>query len=549
MPPIESRERPPSDVDVAQETEKRIKGLETLVSMMKKSAPIQPQADIPELNSAKWDLKNVIVLKDYYFVLSNDGRDMQVLLIDQNGEMSVDTTVPKYIKDAATFKIHAMRGTSPVPSPPRAPAPSPSRAPAAAPRAKREAPAPAPARAQEERREVAPTAGSIEEMFEEFKNLSLSVNGDSVRVTLDSRLNSVTGMASYLRKNSVPIARYESYLRSMNDQKKLLETALSNMNRKYAVEWKGDHFEAKTPGYRIRTTATDVFMIDGRTNIEKSLLSNRTVSRTPKATGTEYKYGDGTREYHRTDGIQYREKSDGTRQFFDGSNMQPVMEKTGTGVNVFGPDGDKVDAIRRPTESDVKRYADDIAKKLKTPEAIAAFVSQFYLSHEYKTSPDNAQWLREIQKNGANPVAYKGESGGNQEVQRWDDTLIKGSGDCEDYALLAQELLERAGVKAFCMKVSTVHYEAVYFEPAGVNESGQKQFHVCNLGLSGFKRSTQTFTSLPEAAKSLAIGSVASDGVHILEMPTKRVDSETEEGVIPLSGAEAEKYYKYFVRK
>ncbi len=555
MPPIrESAERPQNNVDVSREAEQRIKGLETLIGMMKKSAPIQAQDDIPELNSAKWDLKSVIVVKDYYFVLSNDGRDMQVLLIDAQGEMSVDETVPPPIKKAATLKIHAMRGTTPEPTMPSRPpvrsVPSPSRAPAPAPSARRETPAPAPTRVSEARTDVVPTGdASIDAVFDAFKGLSLSVKGENIPVTLDIRFSTAAGIASYLRKNNVPIARYESYLLTMNDQKNLLEKVLSRKSGRYAVEWRGDHFEAKAERYPIiTTTATDVFETDATTNVEKSLITDRTLSRIARSTGMEYSYSDGTREYHRTDGLQYREKADGTRQFFDGSNKQPVMEKTGTGVNVFGPDGDKVNATRRPTESNVKSYADNLAKKLKTPEAIAAFVSQFYLSHEYKTSPDNARWLREAHS-GVNPVKYEGETGNRQDVQRWDDTLIKGSGDCEDYALLAQELLERAGVKSFCMKVSIAHYEAVYFEPAGVDERGQKQFHVCNLGLSGFKRSVQTFSSLPEAARSLAIGSVASDGVHVLEMPKNRVDSDSEEGVIPLSGSQAEGYYKYFVRK
>ncbi len=553
MPPIESRERPPSDIDVSRETRKRVDRIESLIAGMERSDPIEPQNDVPELNAGKWDLNHIIKLGNDHFILSRDGREMEMLHIDDEGRMSTSTNVQPAIVSVAVEKIHAMRGTdatSPSLDAPRSRT-APSRTPAAAPRAKREAPARAPARAQEERREVAPTAGSIEEMFNEFKNLSLSVNGENIRVALDVRFSTPMGIASYLRKNGVPIARYESYLRSMNDQKNLLEKALSGKSRKYAVEWRGDHFEAKAERYPvITTTATDVFETDAMTNVETSLVTGHTLSRIARSTGTEYKYSDGTREFHRTDGIQYRETSKGARQFFDGSNKQPVMEKTSTGVNVFGPDGDKVNATRRPTTvPEAKRYADDLVKKLKTPEAIAAFVSQFYLSHEYKTSPDNAQWLREIQKNDANPVAYKGEAPNVQEVQRWDDTLIKGSGDCEDYALLAQELLERAGIKAFCMKVSIAHYEAVYFEPAGVDERGQKQFHVCNLGLSGFKRSTQTFTSLPEAAKSLAIGSVASDGVHVLEMPTKRVDSDTEEGIIPLSGSVAENYYKYFMRK
>ncbi len=521
---------------------------------------LQPDKDTPELDARTWDLKNVVNIGDFYFISGKNQTPpqrgapstypMQIVRIDGEGHLSEATDVPPAIVGAAAKKIMQMRGLAPA-----APAAPPAEAP---PRPEQPRP---PAAAPERVRQN--DGSDIQSVFDALQFGPVTVGDASAEVRLSENLSTPVKLASFLRKNGIPVARYPTYTRTMQEQHASLSKVLAKSSGNWNVRFNGLNFEATAGEYVIKTTATDVLIKGGKYRSETSLISGTTVGIMSKSSGSEYNYGDGTKEYHRTDSLQYRRKPDGTIQFFDGSNKQPTMEKKGDNITVFGPDGSGVDVLRRPKEADADRYINELAAKLKTPEAIGAYLSQFYLTHEYKGGSEHQSSLRVLQSPGKAPVNYQADPQGVQDVQRWDETLVKGKGDCEDYALLGQELLERAGIHAFAMMVDANHYQTAFFEPAGVDVNGRQQYHVCNVGLSGFQRSKATFTDLGEAAKSLWSGGgsavdtvlnakekkdsgVEGGGIVVQGMPKSKNDRDGEVGVVSYKD---QNYYKYYIRR
>ncbi len=563
MPLPESTERPKQAVDLPRETARSVAETERLLSSMEE-CELQPQKNKSELDGRKWDLKNVVGIGDFYFISGlnqNPAQSgapatypMQVLRI-KDGRISQAEDVPPAIVGAAAKKIMQMRGLAPAQSA-AAPITPPTEAP---PHREQPMPAAAPERARQNE------GSDIQSVFDALQFGPVTVGDSSAEVRLSENLSTPVKLASYLRKNGIPVARYATYTQTMREQHASLSKVLAKSSGNWTVRFIGSSFEATAGKYEIKTTATDVLIKGGEYRSETSLISGTTVGITPKAVGVEYNYGDETKEYHRTDSLQYRKKPDGTIQFFDGSNTQPTMEKKGDNITVFGPDGSGVDVLRRPKEADADRYINELAAKLKTPEAIGAYLSQFYLTHEYTGSPEQLRSY-EVLKKGNGPVNYQADPQGEQDVQRWDETLVKGKGDCEDYALLGQELLERAGIRSFAMLVDPNHYQAVFFENAGVDENGRQQYHACSVGLSGFQRSKETFTDLGEAAKSQWNGGsgvasgvdtilntnekeankVQDGGIVVQKMPNSRSDRSGTLGVVPYK---KQSYYAYYIRR
>lgn len=121
-------------------------------------------------------------------------------------------------------------------------------------------------------------------------------------------------------------------------------------------------------------------------------------------------------------------------------------------------------------------YADHIVKSLRTPEAIANYISA-YISF-------NGSGIDGV-------VDYISEHG-TQDVQHPLATLERGSGDCEDFALLFEYMLEKAGVDALAMRKTSNHFMCVYFEERYVEMNGetQRRFDAVVLDTSGLRKTT-----------------------------------------------------------
>ena len=157
-----------------------------------------------------------------------------------------------------------------------------------------------------------------------------------------------------------------------------------------------------------------------------------------------------------------------------------------------GPVGNYQDFLARaevPSGTDPREaYANFIVKNLKTPESIANFLSA-HISF-------NGSGV------GGAAVEYHGEVG--QDVQHPLVTLERGRGDCEDFALLFDYMLEKIGVPALAMRKTSNHFICVYFEERYVEEGGsmQKRYDAVVMDTSGFRRSTAKCSGGYESPKA-----------------------------------------------
>ena len=392
------------------------------------------------------------------------------------------------------------------------------------------APESAPGQTQSKDRVTEPRSGSsAETLFRDVQSLSISIAGEKVLVSIDGEPASPQQFESFLRKRGITPARYAVCVNALRQHLDVAENALRSVtSRPWKVVFRGNHFELQSGDARYFTTMTSVLRFKDAKSA--TTLDGQSVSVQERPTSVEYRFGS-TRELHRMDGtLQYREEGD-RKQYFDGSST-PLMERTNGRSYIVGADGQRIDVARPVTKNSVDGYISDIASKLRSPEAIGAFVSQFWLSKDFKgATPENAEWLSQIQRSGANPVNFTLEKSAKQDVQHWRRTLLLRSGDCEDFALLAKEFLRRVGIESFAMRVKQEHFEAVYFEKAGI-ENGRQTYAVCTVGLLGFHRSKETFSDLGSAVKSLWVGGERNDLKDILPSPDDVKDPATKQMVI-----------------
>lgn len=389
-----------------------------------------------------------------------------------------------------------------------------------------------------ERTQESVVTTQVDSLFRDVQSLSIMIAGERVSVSMDSSLSSPQLLASFLRKRGVTPARYEVCARALRQHLAVAENGLQNTKSgPWKVVFVGNHFELQSRDARLFTTMTSVLRMKGPGSA--STLEGEAVTVQERPTTTEYRFRS-KRELHRSDGtLQFRQEGD-QKQYFDGSNT-PLMERTNDRSYIVGVDGKRIDVARRVTKQSVDAYAKEIVDRLRSPEAIGAFVSQFWLSKEFKgATPENAQWLSQIQREGANPVNFVLEKSDIQDVQHWRRTLVRGSGDCEDFALLAKELLKKTGIESFAMRVKQDHFETVYFEKAGI-ENGRQMYTVCTVGLLGFHRSVQTYPDLGSATKSLWAGNERKDLKDILPSISDVKDPTTKQiisDVLKHGGAE-----------
>lgn len=419
--------------------------------------------DVDGYDSSTWNTGRVLKFKSYLFISSRDGRQIagfQIIRSDAQGDVLGRLDMSKFPEITAVLREKF----------------APSSAPAVA-RAEQVR------RTEQERRPEARLDGSVESVLRVLQQISVESGGNKLMVSWPS-----TGeLARYLRTNNVPVSRYAQYIANMRDHASLLSNALRNSSFRGTVSFDGKRFTASDGSRTLITTATRVLKQE---NGRLMTLSGERVSVSEKASAVEYIVGDRT-EIHRRDGGLAVVRQGSTTEFYDGRNDRPLMSRGPSGVRVNGPYGSV--GVRPSGNPD--SYAREIAMTLRTPEAIGAFISQFYYTQDYKQGQLNVEWMQQIQRSG-NPVQYVHDA--VDHAQDWSTTLEKGTGDCEDFALLAQELLRQAGISSFAMLVGEKHYESVYLEKAA--DGG---YHACAVGLKGFFRSPRSYPTAGAAVASL----------------------------------------------
>jgi hypothetical protein len=152
-----------------------------------------------------------------------------------------------------------------------------------------------------------------------------------------------------------------------------------------------------------------------------------------------------------------------------------------------------------PSETErARRFADYVAKTLKTPQVIAAFVTSNF-DFVYQGGLYGGLVHGQMEMSG-------------EDAQHPLRTIYRGAGDCEDYAILIQYLCRRAkeldptgkaGCDAFVGKTYEIHNSAYYIEEYSL-PTGEKRYALCQMHTVGFERHTtdkdgKNFTT-PQAA-------------------------------------------------
>lgn len=432
-------------------------------NILKDSQPL----DIEGYASPQWDTENVLIFEKYVFIASVDGRiaGFESIGIDEYGEQFSALSMRQF--PVISSVLREKFGFQPVEPMQRSEQAR---------------------KAEVARQPEARLDGSSENLLSALQQqISIESSGEPLTILWPTAAT----LSHYLRTNGVPKTRYEQYVKNIKDHAELLRASLRVSKFRGNVTFDGQHFIATDGKTLLMTTATRVLKKRSPSNTFTLLDGKEPVSIRENATTTEYRVS-GRRELHRRDGGLQLLEQGSTLSYYDGSNRTPLIEKRGDDI-VIGPNA----AVGISPKGDSLAYAREIVRRLRTPEAIGAYVSQFYHGQDFSgPTPEHRAWLQSIQKGGDKPAQYVADIG--NQTQTWQKTLERGAGDCEDFALLAQGLLELAGINSFTMMVSPVHYETVYFEPAAGGN-----FYVCTVGLRGFHRSRQTFSSHGQAVASL----------------------------------------------
>lgn len=528
--------------------EKRIAPEVRVLMNQIQECPYEPE--LPNVKPTEWNLAKIKILGDVHFIPGRDGKSLLI------GTLKVVNGVHQWQRVGAeslspSLIMAAKLSLGLEPSSPALPEPT------KVTTHPTETKTQTPATPERSRETIVPgTENTPERLLEAFRGIRITVDGRDVPVNLDAKIASPTALQSLLKKNSISTARYPTYAQNMRDHARVLSAALAGKNPR-SVTFDGLRFSVVDGSRTIVSTATRAYGLDARGNV--STLSGTRVNFQDKPSGFEVTV-NGRREIHRADGGLAVAEQGGVRQFFDGSNQVPILEQQNGETFIVGASGSRVGmrprgSIRSLAEAG--EWGATIAQKLRTPEAIGAFVSQFFYGQDYQKSSEQTEWRNNQIQRPASAIQYQKEN--SQDVQHWQRTLFQRSGDCEDFALLAQGLLAQAGIKSFTSLVTPSHYETVYFESAGTDQSGRETYFVCTVGLRGFQRSTQAFSNLGEAVQSLwePLRSGASsasrfvlksgpDGAVIHDQPKNPSDKKADVYTADYSD---DVYFRQFIRR
>lgn len=446
--------------------------------------PANQSLELAGYPSSQWDTANVLKFESYIFIASRDKTRIAGFMLGRNaqGDTVTPFDVKAYPEIFTVLKDKFGIGVTPPVE-----------------RAEQAR------RTEQERRPEARLDGSVESVLAVLQSISVESGGQRLNVTWPS----ATALSRYLRTNGVPVARYPQYIANIRDHATLLTNALRSSSFRGRIAFDGQHLIASDGTKTLMTTATRVLVKSSTGRF--TTLTGQSVSVTERAASTEYGIG-GRTEIHRRDGGLQMTQEGSLIRYFDGSNVRPLIEKDGDDIRVNGP----YDSVGLYPGGDAEAYGREIAQKLRTPEAIGAFVSQFYRGQDYRNAGQLAAWRQEIQRPTGNPVQYVGDP--VDHAQDWKSTLRRGAGDCEDFALLAKGLLRQIGINSITMMVDPEHYETAFFEhaPGG-------GYYVCTVGLNGFIRSTQAYPTTGQAVATLWKGS-GSGAQFALTKPEVRAD-------------------------
>ncbi len=461
MPPPEIPRKPEQNMQLpAVRAERGVTQIESKIPYYQKNiVPDGKPFDVEGYDASLWRINDVLRYENNIFVASKDGKTIhgfKIVGTDEQGEIYRQLNMSQYpeITSVLRQKFHI----TPIPPIVRAEQ----------------------ARQREEVRQPETRIdGSVESVLSVLQQISVEARGEKLAVTWPS----ASVLSRYLRTNNVPTTRYSQYVKNIRDHAALLSTALRSSSFGGRITFDGQNLYATDGRTTLMTTATRVLKKSPGGTF--TTLDGNNVGMRENATTTQYTI-QGRTEVHRRDGGLQLVQEGSTIRYYDGSNVKPLITKNGNDVSVSGPYG----SVGVRPRGDTEAYGREIASTLRTPEAIGAFISQFYHGQDFNgnTAEHNA-YLSSIQSTSEKPVRYVPDVG--NQTQDWKKTLERGAGDCEDFALLAEGLLRQAGIRAFAMMVSPRHYETVYFEKAS-----DGQYYVCTVGLRGFTRSTKTFPSL-----------------------------------------------------
>ncbi|MBI3619460.1 hypothetical protein HY213_05515 [Candidatus Peregrinibacteria bacterium] len=200
----------------------------------------------------------------------------------------------------------------------------------------------------------------------------------------------------------------------------------------------------------------------------------------------------------------------------DGS-AETVTHDLPQGIYVFSPEGKPIGRYKVHREKaqaegrtlTPQQYLDEVASALKTPEQIGKFVSSLFSleeeGHKQREQEDGKtpNAAKTIVWTADPPVldAYGRPTGEElQDVQHPFRTAERGKGDCEDFALFAQYLLEKIGVKSAVVRYSHNHYKCVYLEKHA--SEGKTTYNYCAIDTGGHYPSPEYFETAGEAIQA-----------------------------------------------
>jgi hypothetical protein len=143
-------------------------------------------------------------------------------------------------------------------------------------------------------------------------------------------------------------------------------------------------------------------------------------------------------------------------------------------------DASKVRSLpERQQREALGRHAQELAGSLATPEAIGTWIST-----NMEFVPSKPLTDAHLKKNLPPGVQFRSESG-TQHVQHPLWTLREGQGDCEDIAILAQDLLQRSGITSLVVQQYSNHYLCAFVQERATGEG--LRYELCVIDSNGFR--------------------------------------------------------------
>lgn len=324
----------------------------------------------------------------------------------------------------------------------------------------------------------------------------------------------------------IPPSRIEEHIASLHAMAQRLEQALQSRGWQNArVFSNGLCIAAQGPnGEMIVATATQLLSGGPGSRLSngtwQSLADGSRVQWTQVRNGQQFVIsgsGGQVRVVEMPDGRMLREEGSSggapsATLFYDGDSSRPsIVRVNGTRARVrfsAGGDGEGADLehgsyvmgeggpvrLQRPqSQEQAHAYLQQVALSLRTPEAIGAFVSSYMTSHD-----SIGRSGRRIPSLAV--ASFQSESGGQQYIQSAIETVMRATGDCEDFAVLASTLLQMAGISNVVARASSNHYKCVFLERTAAG------YILCTIDTGGYSRSNRVFRSGAEAMASLWSG-------------------------------------------